>query len=390
MKWITILSTIFLLWTFNPAYADGIEFFNGTFEEAKQAAKEQSKLIFVDAYAVWCGPCKRMASSVFPQKEVGDAFNPNYISLKLDMEKGDGLTFRQQYPVKAFPTLFFMDENGDILEVVVGAKSAPDLINLAQKHASGRVPGKNFAEAYEKGDRSPETILNYITALNASNKSSLAVTNDFLREWSDFSDETALQIIFEGTVESDSKVFDYFIEHRKAIEGIYAKEEVEDRILDACLTTVVKAADYDYEALKDKAKAVVKQHVSHESKSFNARADILFYARLQDKNSFLSSSKDYVKLFKKDEERLYESALLALRYFKDEEAVLEKAEEWAKMASKDSDDHEKWYTYAVIAEKNNNIDAALIAVKTAKEKAESAEKSTWQIDRLINNLELRK
>ena len=70
------------------AYAqEGIQFFGGNWEEAIETAKKEHKLIFVDAYAEWCGPCKRMAKEVFTQKELGDFFNKYFINVKMDMEK---------------------------------------------------------------------------------------------------------------------------------------------------------------------------------------------------------------------------------------------------------------------------------------------------------------
>lgn len=35
-------------------------------------AKTEDKLLFVDAFAKWCGPCKSMAKNVFTQQKVGD------------------------------------------------------------------------------------------------------------------------------------------------------------------------------------------------------------------------------------------------------------------------------------------------------------------------------
>ena len=66
--------------------------FKGTFSEAfgKKLSK-RIKFLFVDFYAVWCVPCKKMAKTVFTQEEVGKYFNEHFISLQLDAEKGENV-----------------------------------------------------------------------------------------------------------------------------------------------------------------------------------------------------------------------------------------------------------------------------------------------------------
>ena len=49
-----------------------MNFFEGSFEEALEEAKIQDKLIFVDAFTTWCGPCKRMKKNVFPEPKSVD------------------------------------------------------------------------------------------------------------------------------------------------------------------------------------------------------------------------------------------------------------------------------------------------------------------------------
>lgn len=48
------------------SFGQGIEFFHGTWEEAKAEAKKQNKKIYIDFYTKWCGPCKAIAKEVFP------------------------------------------------------------------------------------------------------------------------------------------------------------------------------------------------------------------------------------------------------------------------------------------------------------------------------------
>ena len=72
-----LLYTVLLSFIVLPAVqAQGIEFFHGTWAEALEKAKTEEKIIFVDAFASWCGPCKRMASQTFPDPEAGNYFMP--------------------------------------------------------------------------------------------------------------------------------------------------------------------------------------------------------------------------------------------------------------------------------------------------------------------------
>lgn len=70
---------------------DGTNFRDLSFDEGLAAARAEGKLLFVDCYTTWCGPCKNMTNNVFPQKAAGDYFNPRFVCIKVDMEKGEAL-----------------------------------------------------------------------------------------------------------------------------------------------------------------------------------------------------------------------------------------------------------------------------------------------------------
>ena len=62
-----------------PAASSGISFDKMSLEKAKKQAKKEGKLIFIDCYTSWCGPCKRMAATTFKEDEVAKLFNKNFI-----------------------------------------------------------------------------------------------------------------------------------------------------------------------------------------------------------------------------------------------------------------------------------------------------------------------
>lgn len=111
---------------------EGIQFQTLSLEDAKKQSLKSGKLIFIDAYASWCGPCKRMAATSFKNQEVGKVFNEQFINLKIDCEKdADGPELARMYKVRAYPTLLVIDGNGKLIKEVVGMQMEDGLLALA-------------------------------------------------------------------------------------------------------------------------------------------------------------------------------------------------------------------------------------------------------------------
>ncbi len=116
----------------------GIQFFEPNLAKALQEAKKQKKLIFVDAYTTWCGPCRMLKQNTFTDKAVGEFFNKNFINIALDMERGDGLAFAAKYQVVAYPTLLIINADQTSTSVTEGYMEPAQLLEfgkavLAQK-----------------------------------------------------------------------------------------------------------------------------------------------------------------------------------------------------------------------------------------------------------------
>jgi len=110
----------------------GIEFFDGTWEEAVALSEKEGKPIFLDAYASWCGPCKMLKSRVFTNEEVGSYYNDNFINMKMDMEKGEGKALARKYRVTAYPSLFFINADGSLRKKAVGYHNPDQIIQLGK------------------------------------------------------------------------------------------------------------------------------------------------------------------------------------------------------------------------------------------------------------------
>lgn len=111
----------------------GIDFSKVTLEKAKKEASKTGKLIFIDAYTDWCGPCKRMAATTFQDPELGKFFNKNFVNLKVEMEKdADRTEIAKRYRVRAYPTMLIIDGDGNLVKSVIGFKTKDQLMAIAE------------------------------------------------------------------------------------------------------------------------------------------------------------------------------------------------------------------------------------------------------------------
>lgn len=113
----------------------GIKFDESSFKDILAKARDENKLIFLDAYTSWCAPCKLMSNEVFTQKKVGDFFNKYFINTKFDMEKGEGIKIARKYNIKAYPTMLILDSDGKVIHKILGSVDADYLIRKVKNES---------------------------------------------------------------------------------------------------------------------------------------------------------------------------------------------------------------------------------------------------------------
>lgn len=172
MKKITLAAALLLTFSLGAAAQNrSINFLDTkVWNEIVDKAKKENKLIFIDCYTDWCGPCKMLSANVFTQDKVADFFNENFVNAKFEMEKdADGVAHKDTWGIRAYPTLIFVDPKTEaVVHRLVGAGQADWLIEGGK---AAMDPSKNLnsmIERYNNGDRSPEFLAEYLEALQAA------------------------------------------------------------------------------------------------------------------------------------------------------------------------------------------------------------------------------
>lgn len=158
-----IYTVLFLVGiSFNAQSKDGINFQTKNLEEAKKLAQQENKLIFIDLYTTWCGPCKLMKKNTFPDAELGAFFNKNFISLYIDAEK-EGAELTKKFKVVNFPSFLFLNKNGELVQYDYGYYNAKQFLTVGESVLKKKYANKETPTLQEvKGKMLGETIPNFI------------------------------------------------------------------------------------------------------------------------------------------------------------------------------------------------------------------------------------
>ena len=162
-----LLSFILLFWgTFSVnAQNRSIRFLDDNWNIVLKKAERTGKLIFVDCYTSWCGPCQTLAKEVFTLDSVADFFNRHFLCVKLDIEKGKGLELKKPFEIRAYPTLLFLDGKQQVVHRIVGCDGAEYLMKEAGKALDPQLNFRAMQERYMAGERATDFILEYLNYL---------------------------------------------------------------------------------------------------------------------------------------------------------------------------------------------------------------------------------
>lgn len=126
--------------------------------EAQEKSSVDGKPLFIFVEAEWCGICKRMMNSVFPEPSVTELLTDNFHPVLIDLDSrktilfnGEVMTernFARNMQVQQTPTTIFIDEAGDVLGSQPGFMDVDELKKLLHYLLSdqfGLVPLSEFS-----------------------------------------------------------------------------------------------------------------------------------------------------------------------------------------------------------------------------------------------------
>jgi thioredoxin-related protein len=139
-----------------------------TFSEAVALQKKKPKMILVDVYTSWCGPCKLMSANTFGNEVIAKYLNENFYPVKFNAETRDsvafnGAVFKNRNPKGTprpvhdfaasildgklvYPSVVFLNENIQRVQIVTGYYKADQFEPMMKFFGSGKYKDTKYED----------------------------------------------------------------------------------------------------------------------------------------------------------------------------------------------------------------------------------------------------
>jgi thioredoxin-related protein len=379
------------------AVADsGMHFTPGTWASLLARAREEGKLIFLDANTSWCGPCKQMRREIFPQKAVAQLYNSNFINVDMDMEKGEGIDIRKKYAVHAYPTFLYINGDGEIVHKTVGSCEAVD---FRQHGLDALSPSHNLlylSKKYSEHQKEEGFVSAYLTALRDAAEDGLAdtVAVTFLqtRGPSTWKDAASWKMLNDFVNNATAAPFLALVKEQATYGTLFGQEDVEKKIYQTYL-----AWPHHYLQYPENGKAIldqpafdafmqqVKASKYGKKAEVEARSKLTIYFGLREWSNYATTvngmlSDHIIPMNAIGAEWIYSFADVINRFATSDQQALANATKWAKLISYDinpvkpADKASYLDIYATLLEKTGQTDQALQVRKDINQQQLSAAK----------------
>lgn len=356
------------------AQNSGITFEKGDWQTTLEKAKTENKLIFLDAYASWCGPCKKMAKDIFPLENVAAFYNENFINVKMDMEKGEGPALAEKYGLQAYPTLYFIDGNGEVMHKALGYHDADELVALG----TAAMDNENNLGAYNRrytagGERSPEFLKKYSEVLSeAVDKKASDIAAEYLATQEDWStSENAMYIVKMAGDDPNSDLFKYMAKNRDNL-----MPHVDTDMMDRKLKFGTMRHIRDAELNEEDTKAYYKNVFKADGDQFYQEYLLRKYSRMEDDDmtkKYFATARSYFSSYDIKDWQILNRVAWSVFENSDDKSILKNAVEWTRTSIAINENYANMDTLAALWYKLGNKKQALETANRAIELAKDSE-----------------
>lgn len=348
-------------------------FFQQNWKKALKLAKKEKKLIFLDAYTTWCGPCKRMESTTFKNPAVIKLLNEKFIPVHLNMEQGEGIALARQYKIGGYPTFLFVDAVGKVLHGDAGFKDDAMLIEMCNLALDDKENLAAWDAKFEAGKLDKEQLRKYIDKrailMNASNDAAIEAYLKLLPNWTE---PEGMDFIINYVNNPGSLGFLYLLENKgKFIEKYSANRvnQITEGVVYQELTRGLHKAGI--EPMQKIFKLMYPEEVAEK---YTAKYQTVYYQAIADGDKYFKACEAYTKQFPPEDPAEWADLAVGASLVCNDKAQLTSMMDWLDKSLKEEETFEchlaKAYLLKAMGKKKKAKKQAEKTIAWAKEKQE--------------------
>jgi thiol-disulfide isomerase/thioredoxin len=197
-------------------------------------AKAQNKPVFLEVYAPTCHVCNSFKPT-FELPQVGNYFNQNFVSYKLDITTPEGAAFlnKQGLYILSTPTLLFFDKEVKLIHISIlgeNNNSGMVLIEAGKKALNPNQRTSAYKASYRGGNRDTNFLIEYglISRVMRDTVDNISAMNAYAKKIpkSEFGNNTNFLLLQKVIIDDENEIFKYFINNLPNYYSKYDKKLV--------------------------------------------------------------------------------------------------------------------------------------------------------------------
>lgn len=357
---------------------EGIHFETDSFVIVLNKARQEKKLVFIDAYARGCSPCKWMDKNTFINDTVGSFYNSNFINIKIDMGNDKGREIAKRYEVLGFPTFLFIDSIGTIVHRKSGSCQAQEFVSLGKAAMNPQERYLTLDMKYKSGLITDKEFVNYITIRS---KSLLPIHKqmeeyDLKQNETNFGNNDNWTLLYSFVENINSRMFEHLIANRTIYYSKYGADSV-NHIIGRVYKLTMSECLFEKEPNISRYLSLREEFIGFNlplSVQTILENDVLLYFVTKDWINYVHATEMYVDKFAANDDYVLFNNFARVYYdYINDTSSIDIAITWAKKSVQ----IEAWYvntcTYALLLYKRGNYTEALMQIADALKLADAEE-----------------
>ena len=231
---------------------------NGNLRTVFDLAKSQNKPVFIEVFSPTCHVCQAFKPT-FDQKAVGDFYNKNFVSYKLeiDSEEAQGFLGKQNIWVSSIPTLYFFDKNVKLQHIAVMSEnrnSAQVVIDAGKIALNPTARVANYKARFQAGERSANflTEVALMARIQKDTMLNIDANNAYFKtiKPNEYTSATNLLVLEKSIMDAENPLFKYMINNLPKYYAVRKKAEVNTIAENILMWTLYSSRGQNFNSVK--------------------------------------------------------------------------------------------------------------------------------------------